>query len=126
MPPSKKSTPSRNAKGAPRSSPFSKSGKVTKDGPGSNNKKSLTTLSKPNHARNKHMNTNLTSELDSLLGDLNSQLQRKKTKRDARTGAADPDPASEAEKRLNEAQARHESLQNDMMSALDGISSLGK
>lgn len=33
---------------------------------------------------------------------------------------------SAAEKALEEAQAKHESLQSDMASALDGISALGK
>ncbi|KAF9438880.1 hypothetical protein BGZ76_003566 [Entomortierella beljakovae] len=68
----------------------------------------------------------MTLELDSLLGDLNNQLQRKKTKKDSRLGANDADSISESQKKFNEAQAKHELLQNDMMNALDGISSLGK
>ncbi|KAF9185514.1 hypothetical protein BGZ51_002636 [Haplosporangium sp. Z 767] len=81
---------------------------------------------KATQAKNKHRNSNLTSELDSLLGDLNSQLQRKTTKKDSRTKTNDPNALSESEKKLNEEQAKHESLQQDMRNALDGISSLGK
>ncbi|KAG0231845.1 hypothetical protein BGW42_008594 [Actinomortierella wolfii] len=75
-------------------------------------------------AKNKALVSNLTSELDSLLGDLNSQLQKKKTKRDARLEAANA--LSKKDAALDEAQAKHEQLQNDMLSALDGISALGK
>ncbi|KAF9360760.1 hypothetical protein BGX26_007886 [Mortierella sp. AD094] len=127
MPPSKKNAPSasasRNATAKSKANPYNKN---SRGGNASTNKKPSAPLNKPNQARAKHLNTNLTSELDSLLGDLNSQLHRKKTKRDARLGASGIDTISESEKRLNEAQAKHESLQQDMMSALDGISGLGK
>ncbi|KAF8937729.1 hypothetical protein BGZ58_002273 [Dissophora ornata] len=126
MPSSKKSGPSRNVKPATKSTPYSKNTKGAKANPTPTNKKHSAPPSKPHQARNKHLNVNLTSELDSLLGDLNSQLQRKKTKRDARLDSISSNGVSESEKRLNEAQAKHESLQDDMMSALDGISSLGK
>ncbi|KAF9933165.1 hypothetical protein FBU30_006331 [Linnemannia zychae] len=125
MPPQKKkahsASSSRNASATAKakSSPYNRNAKDTSTGA----KKTYTSLNKPTQARNKHRNMNLTSELDSLLGDLNSQLQRKKTKRDIRT--TDPLGLSESEKKLNEAQAKHESLQQDMMSALNGISSLG-
>ncbi|KAG0290669.1 hypothetical protein BGZ96_005882 [Linnemannia gamsii] len=126
MPPYKKKAPStsssRNANATTKSkgNPYNRNAKDASTG----SKKVFSALtSKPTQARNKHKNTNLTSELDSLLGDLNTQLQRKKTKRDVRS--TDPMGISESEKKLNEAQAKHESLQQDMMSALDGISSLG-
>ncbi|KAG0312994.1 hypothetical protein BGZ97_010620 [Linnemannia gamsii] len=126
MPPYKKKAPSAsssrnaNATAKAKASPYNKNTKDTSTGA----KKTHSALaSKPTQARNKHKNMNLTSELDSLLGDLNTQLQRKKTKRDVRS--IDPTSVSESDKRLNEAQAKHESLQQDMMSALDGISSLG-
>ncbi|KAG0275356.1 hypothetical protein BGZ95_008877 [Linnemannia exigua] len=126
MPPSKKKVPSasssRNANmtAKAKGNPYNRNAKDASAGA----KKTLNTLaSKPTQARNKHKNMNLTSELDSLLGDLNTQLQRKKTKRDVRS--TDPVSMSESEKKLNEAQAKHESLQQDMISALDGISSLG-
>ncbi|KAI1316462.1 hypothetical protein EDD11_009952 [Mortierella claussenii] len=132
MPPSKKSAPSasasRNAAAKSKSSPYNKdSSKSAGRGSGAPNsaKKTHAQPSKPNQARNKHLNTNLTSELDSLLGDLNSQLQRKKTKKDARSGLNASCGISESEEKLNAAQAKHESLQQDMMNALDGISALG-
>ncbi|KAF9911741.1 hypothetical protein EC991_002469 [Linnemannia zychae] len=125
MPPFKKKAPSasssRNASAVARAkgNPYNKNTKSTSAGA----KKAHSALaSKPTQARNKHKNMNLTSELDSLLGDLNTQLQRKKT-RDVRS--TEPTGISDSEKRLNEAQAKHESLQQDMRSALDGISSLG-
>ncbi|KAG0371421.1 hypothetical protein BGX24_001724 [Mortierella sp. AD032] len=127
MPPSKKKAPSasssRNANitAKAKGNPYNRNAKDTS----AVAKKTHSTLaSKPTQARNKHKNMNLTLELDSLLGDLNTQLQRKKTKRDVRS-STDPTSISESEKKLNEAQAKHESLQQDMISALDGISSLG-
>ncbi|KAF9543045.1 hypothetical protein EC957_001329 [Mortierella hygrophila] len=126
MPPYKKKAPSAsssrnaNATAKAKSSPYNRN---TKDTTAGAKKAHSAQASKPTQARNKHKNMNLTSELDSLLGDLNTQLQRKKTKRDVRS--TDPIGVSESEKKLNEAQAKHESLQQDMMSALDGISSLG-
>ncbi|KAF9097989.1 hypothetical protein BGX29_007157 [Mortierella sp. GBA35] len=128
MPPSKKKAPSAsssrnaNATAKAKGTPYNRNAKGT-SAAGTNKKAHTTMPSKPTQARNKHQNMNLTSELDSLLGDLNSQLQRKKTKRDVRS--TDPSGVSESEKKLNEAQAKHESLQQDMMNALDGISSLG-
>ncbi|KAF9208360.1 hypothetical protein BGZ49_009052 [Haplosporangium sp. Z 27] len=125
MPPSKKNAPSasasRNAAVKSKASPYNKN---SRGGNASNAKKPTAHPSKPNQARAKHLNTNLTSELDSLLGDLNSQLQRKKTKRETKLGANGVNIISESEKKLNEAQAKHESLQQDMMNALDGISGL--
>ncbi|KAF9114350.1 hypothetical protein BGX27_011091 [Mortierella sp. AM989] len=127
MPPSKKSAPSastsRNAAAKSKTSPYNKN---SRGGHASVSKKPSTHLSKPSQARAKHLNTNLTSELDSLLGDLNNQLQRKKTKKDARFGASDISTISESERKFNEAQTKHEALQQDMMNALDGISGLGK
>ncbi|KAI7818064.1 hypothetical protein BC939DRAFT_480626 [Gamsiella multidivaricata] len=128
MPPSKKNAPSasisRNAKAkAKTASPYNKNAKGG-SGPTATNNNKKAHLNKPTQARNKHLNTNLTSELDSLLGDLNSTLQRKKTKRDARLETGGSGAMSEAEIKLNEAQKKHESLQNDMISALDGISTL--
>ncbi|KAG0043179.1 hypothetical protein BGZ83_011751 [Gryganskiella cystojenkinii] len=128
MPPSKqtKKAPPRNGNVKAKASPYNKNAKSSGHSTSNNSKKTLG-LSKPqvHTGRTKHLNTNLTSELDSLLGDLNSQLTKKKTKRDARS-VGTTDGISAAEKALNEAQAKHESLQSDMMSALDGISALGK
>lgn len=88
MPPYKKKAPSasssRNAgtTAKAKSNPYNRNAKDTIAGA----KKTHSALaSKPTQARNKHKNMNLTSELDSLLGDLNTQLQRKKTKRDVRS-----------------------------------------
>ncbi|KAG0039377.1 hypothetical protein BGZ82_008477 [Podila clonocystis] len=131
MPPSKSA---KKALSAPRAgnakakaSPYNKSaaGGAKLSGASVGVKKTLYQPSKPAQARNKHKNVNLTSELDSLLGDLNNQLQRKKTKKDARLGANNSS-VSAAEHALDEAQAKHEALQSDMMEALDGISALGK
>ncbi|ORZ12491.1 hypothetical protein BCR41DRAFT_100699 [Lobosporangium transversale] len=139
MPSTKKKSPSasasRNAIGKSKASPYNKNVRTTTTTTattttttsGNNQKKLPISLNKPsNQARNKHHNTNLTSELDALLDDLNTQLQRKKTKRDTRLEDINSSGISESEKRLNEAQEKHESLQQDMMSALDGISALGK
>ncbi|KAF9954141.1 hypothetical protein BGZ65_004216 [Modicella reniformis] len=126
MPPAKKAPSASASKGLKvkdKVSPYSKGG--VKGSPAAN-KKNPHAHSKPNQGRTKHHNVNLTTELDSLLGDLNSQLQRKKTKRDARPGANTSNTVSESERKLNEAQAKHESLQSEMMSALNGISELGK
>jgi len=94
MPPSKKKAPSTsssrnaNATAKAKGSPYSRNAKDASAGVA---KKGHSTLgSKPTQARNKHKNVNLTTELDSLLGDLNSQLQRKKTKRDVRSVSAFP------------------------------------
>jgi hypothetical protein len=88
MPPTKKKAPSastsKGIKAKDKAAPYSKGAKSSLAD--SNKKSPATHSSKPNQARTKHHNTNLTSELDSLLGDLNSQLQRKRTKRDARLG----------------------------------------
>ncbi|KAF9985241.1 hypothetical protein BGZ75_003224 [Mortierella antarctica] len=122
MPPKKApaASASRNAATKTKAAPYNK-----------NSKKNTLATKKPANARTptkatfnkyKNLNSNLTSELDSLLGDLNSQLQRKKTKRDLNNPSAVPD----SERKLNEAQEKHESLQQDMERALDGISSLGK
>ncbi|KAG0098668.1 hypothetical protein BGZ93_010805 [Podila epicladia] len=110
-----------------KASPYNKSaaGGAKSSGASVGAKKSPYQPSKPAQARNKHKNVNLTSELDSLLGDLNNQLQRKKTKKDARLGVNNAG-VSAVEQALNEAQAKHEALQSDMMDALDGISALGK
>lgn len=93
-------TPSKSAKKAltaqkagsarAKASPYNKSaaGGAKLSGTGVSAKKTPYQPSKPAQARNKHKNVNLTSELDSLLGDLNNQLQRKKTKKDARLGVS--------------------------------------
>jgi hypothetical protein len=93
MPPYKKKAPSAsssrnaNATAKAKASPYNKNTKDTSTGA----KKTHSALaSKPTQARNKHKNMNLTSELDSLLGDLNTQLQRKKTKRDVRSVSRNP------------------------------------
>ncbi|KAG0331226.1 hypothetical protein BG004_001768 [Podila humilis] len=127
MPPSKSA---KKATSAPKggnakvkASPYSKSAASNTKSSAGSAKKPTQLASKPTQARNKHKNMNLTSELDSLLGDLNSQLQRKKTKKDSRLGANDSG-VSAAEQALNEAQAKHEALQHDMMNALDAIALL--
>ncbi|KAG0206937.1 hypothetical protein BGX28_001740 [Mortierella sp. GBA30] len=132
MPPTKKKAPSasasRNSNAKSKAGPYNKNTKgsaaANKSKNNSNGNKNawLPMPSKPTQARNKHKNFNLTTELDSLLGDLNSQLQRKKTKSDVDK----PNVISDSERRLNEAQEKHESMQQDMMSALEGISALGK
>ncbi|KAF9335101.1 Oxidoreductase [Podila minutissima] len=110
-----------------KASPYNKSaaGGAKPSGASVGAKKPPYQPTKPAQARNKHKNMNLTNELDSLLGDLNNQLQRKKTKKDARL-STNNSGVSAAEQALNEAQAKHEALQGDMMDALDGISALGK
>ncbi|KAG0239113.1 hypothetical protein BGX31_003019 [Mortierella sp. GBA43] len=117
MPPTKKNTPSASAskglKSKDRTTPYSKG--VRGDPSGGNKKSHATHSNKPRKAWKSHQSLNLTTELDSLLDDLNSQLHGEKTKR-----------AKESEMKRSEAQAKHESLQSDMMSALDGISTLGK
>ncbi|KAF9023377.1 hypothetical protein BGZ52_012902 [Haplosporangium bisporale] len=129
MPPSKSTkkvlSTSRAGNVKDKASPYNKgaAGGAKSLGASAGSKKTTYQPSKPIQARNKHKNVNLTSELDSLLGDLNSQLQRKKTKKDAR--GANNSGMYAAEQALDEAQAKHEALQNDMMDALDGISTLG-
>ncbi|KAF9957889.1 hypothetical protein BGZ72_001235 [Mortierella alpina] len=121
MPPKKApaASASRNTATKSKAAPYNKNAK--KNTPAA--KKTATrTPTKATFNKYKNLNSNLTSELDSLLGDLNSQLQRKKTKRDLNN----PSAVSDSERKLNEAQEKHESLQQDMKSALDGISSLGK
>jgi len=86
MPPKKApaASASRNAATKSKAAPYNKNAKKSNT-PG--NKKQLTNTRTPTKAtfnKYKNLNSNLTSELDSLLGDLNSQLQRKKTKRDVR------------------------------------------
>lgn len=88
MPPTKKKAPSASAskglKAKDKACPYNKS---VRSGPVAVNKKPHAAhSSKTIQARTNHHNVNLTSELDSLLGDLNNQLQRGKTKRDARLG----------------------------------------
>ncbi|CAO3575159.1 unnamed protein product [Mortierella alpina] len=124
MPPKKApaASASRNAANKSKAAPYNKNAKKSNT---LGTKKQLTNTRTPTKAtfnKYKNLNSNLTSELDSLLGDLNSQLQRKKTKRDL----SHPSAVSDSERKLNEAQEKHESLQQDMKSALDGISSLGK
>lgn len=87
MPPSKqtKKAPPRNGNAKTKASPYNKNAKNDKAATSTAAKKTQLNVSRPGQARNKHLNVNLTSELDSLLGDLNSQLHRKKTKRDVRS-----------------------------------------
>ncbi|KAF9158795.1 hypothetical protein DFQ27_001583 [Actinomortierella ambigua] len=121
MPKQKTGKPSAKAKGSPASGPYKNSkGSAAHSVPSKKN----VTHHKFSQAKNKALVSNLTSELDSLLGDLNSQLQKKKTKRDARLEAMSS--LSKKDAALDEAQAKHDRLQSDMMSALDGISALGK
>ncbi|KAF9978913.1 hypothetical protein BGZ73_008418 [Actinomortierella ambigua] len=120
MPKQKTGKPSAKGKGSSASGPYKNSkGSAIHSTPSKKN----ATHHKFSQAKNKALVSNLTSELDSLLGDLNSQLQKKKTKRDARLEAIGS--LSKKESSLDEAQAKHEKLQSDMMSALDGISALG-
>lgn len=93
MPPSKSAKASsalRAGSAKAKASPYNKSaaGGAKSSGASVGAKKPPYQPTKPAQARNKHKNMNLTSELDSLLGDLNNQLQRKKTKKDARLGVS--------------------------------------
>ncbi|KAF9574347.1 hypothetical protein EC968_006681 [Mortierella alpina] len=122
MPPKKApaASASRNPATKSKAAPYNKNAK--KNTPATKKSVNSRTPTKATFNKYKNLNSSLTSELDSLLGDLNSQLQRKKTKRDLNN----PRAISDSERKLNEAQEKHDSLQQDMKSALDGISSLGK